>query len=84
LTIQRHWQYWPHKTQDEDKQNKNSTQHRKLKKMSNTDLTKIRGWSQVLAQGKQFLSFLIRQPPCLTWCYTYSQIVLDKKQTQIT
>ena len=30
-TIQRHWQHWEHKTQDEDKQNTN-IQHRKLKR----------------------------------------------------
>ena len=35
-TIQRHWQRWAHKTQDEDKQN---TTH-KTKKMSNTEHTK--------------------------------------------
>ena len=30
---QRHWQHWTHKTEDENKQsnNKNTTQHRKLK-----------------------------------------------------
>jgi len=28
-TIQRHWQHWAHKIQNEDKQN--TTQHRKLK-----------------------------------------------------
>jgi len=28
-TIQRHWQHWKHKTQDEDKTN--TIQHRKLK-----------------------------------------------------
>ena len=32
-TIQRHCQHWVNKTQDEDKQNKNTTQ--KTKKMSN-------------------------------------------------
>ena len=26
-TIQRNWQHWVHKTQDEDKQIKNTTQH---------------------------------------------------------
>jgi len=31
----RHWQHWVHKTQDEAKQNKNTTQ--KAKKMSNRD-----------------------------------------------
>jgi hypothetical protein len=35
-TIQRHWQHWVHKKQDEDKQN-TKTQHRKLQKMSNMD-----------------------------------------------
>ena len=30
-TIQRHWQRWAHKTQDDDKQN-TKTQHRKLKR----------------------------------------------------
>ena len=49
-TIQRHW---VNKTQDEHKQNtKNTTQ--KPKKMNNTDPIKIRGRSQVLANGKQF------------------------------
>jgi hypothetical protein len=36
-TIQRNWHQWVHKTQDENKQNKNTTQ--KPKKMSNTDPT---------------------------------------------
>jgi hypothetical protein len=36
-TIQRHWQHWAHKTQDEDKQKHNTTQ-----KMGNTDPTKNR------------------------------------------
>ena len=32
-TIQRHWQHFPHKAQEEDKQStKNTTQHRKLTK----------------------------------------------------
>jgi len=26
-TIQRNWKHWVHKTQDEDKQNKNTTQY---------------------------------------------------------
>jgi len=26
-TMQRNWKHWVHKTQDEDKQNKNKTQH---------------------------------------------------------
>ena len=39
LTIQRHWQHWERKTQDEIK--KSTTQQRKFKKkMSNTDPTK--------------------------------------------
>jgi hypothetical protein len=32
-TIQRHWQHWAHKTQDEDKQTRTS-QHRKLKRLA--------------------------------------------------
>jgi hypothetical protein len=39
-TIQRHWQHWVHKTQNEDKL-KNTTH--KAKNMSNTDPTKSRG-----------------------------------------
>ena len=31
-TIQRHWQHWVHKTQNEDKQSNNKKQHRKLKR----------------------------------------------------
>ena len=53
-TIQRHCQHWVHKTEDEDK--KNTTQN--IKKMSNTDPTKNRG----------FL-LLIRHPSC----YSYTQ-----------
>jgi hypothetical protein len=40
-TILRNWQHWVHKTQDEDKQNKNTTQ--KTKEMSNMNPTKNRG-----------------------------------------
>jgi len=40
-TIQRHWQHRVYKTQNEDKQNKNTTQ--KTKKMSNTDPIKNGG-----------------------------------------
>jgi len=40
-TIQRHWQNWTHKAQNEDKQNKTTkiciTEHKKTKKISNTD-----------------------------------------------
>ena len=45
----------------EDQQNKNTTQ--KTKKITNTDPTKNRRWTQKLEKGKQFL-FLIRQSPC--------------------
>jgi hypothetical protein len=53
-TIQRHSQHSAHNKPDEDKQTiktlKRQTQHRKVnKKMSNTDLTKNRGWTQILA-----------------------------------
>ena len=39
-TIQRHWQHWVHKTQDEDKYNKNTTQEANA--TSNTD--PIKNW----------------------------------------
>jgi len=39
-TIQRHWHNWVYQTQNEDKQNKNTTQ--KTRKMSTTDHTKLR------------------------------------------
>jgi hypothetical protein len=39
-TIQRNWQHWVHRTQDENKQNKNTTQQ--TTKMSNTGFTKNR------------------------------------------
>jgi hypothetical protein len=40
-TIQKYWQHWVPKTQDEDKQNKkNPTQ--KIKKMGITDPTKLK------------------------------------------
>ena len=45
-------QYWT-QTQIEDKQNK--IQHRKPKKVNNTDPTKYREGTQVLVNGKQFL-----------------------------
>ena len=42
-TISKHWQYWAHKTQDEDKTKRKNTMHtRQIKKMSNTDPTKNR------------------------------------------
>jgi hypothetical protein len=37
--IQRHWQHWEHKTQDEDKQNKNKTEH------NTTQHRKIKSWA---------------------------------------
>ena len=39
-------------TRHTTKTNKTTTKHRKLKKMSNTDPTKNRGWTQVLSKGK--------------------------------
>ena len=84
VTIHRKWRQLVHKTHDEDiqkqKTNKNTTQ--KTKKMSNTDPTKYRGCTQVLANGKQFLP-LRRHPSC----YSYSQDVFDitiSKETHIT
>jgi hypothetical protein len=99
LTIRRNSQYWVHKTQDEDKQNKKqhnicvghhhtkdedkqNKQHKTIcirrhyaqtntkstKKMSNTDLTKISGWSQVFAKGKQFL-LLIKHTPIFNFLW---------------
>jgi hypothetical protein len=62
------------------KTKKNTTQ--KIKKMSNTDPTKNRGWIQTSERGKQFLH-PTRHPPC----YSYSQYVLDNtihKKAQIT
>ena len=61
----------------------NKTKHtaQKIKKMSNSDLTKKPGVIQGHIEGKQFLP-LIRQPPY----YPYSQEVLDTtlgKQAQI-
>jgi len=40
--IQRRWQYWTHKTQENDKQNKTkiTTQHRKNKKIATRTPTK--------------------------------------------
>jgi hypothetical protein len=45
---------------------------RKTKQMRNTIPTKIRGHTQVLAKGKQFI-LRIRNPPC----YSYSPDVLN-------
>ena len=42
-TIQRHWQHWAHKRQDEHKQNTKQNTAQKTKKMSITDTTKNRG-----------------------------------------
>jgi hypothetical protein len=52
-----------------------------LKKMSNTDPTKTRGWARVHAKGKQLFS-IIRHPTC----YLYRRDVPDttmRIQTQI-
>ena len=59
----RHWWHWPHKTNKTQKHN--TTQ--KIKKISNTDPTKTRGWTQVLAKDKQFLSLIRHQPCYLYW-----------------
>lgn len=45
-----------HKPQSEDKQNKNTA---KKTKMSTTDRNKNRGWTQLLATGKQFLFLIV-------------------------
>jgi hypothetical protein len=51
--MHRHWQHWVHNTKT------NKTQHdTETKKTSNTDPTKPRGWTQVLAKGKQPLSLI--------------------------
>ena len=63
------------------KTNKSKNTKQKTKKMSNKDLIKNRGWTQVLANGK--ISCLLRYSPC----YSYSQDMVDTtvhKQTQIT
>ena len=39
-TIQRHWQHWAHKTQEEDKQTQKHNTAQETKKMSNTDPAK--------------------------------------------
>ena len=59
--MQRLWQHWSYKTQDEDIQNKthNTTKKAKKQKMSNTDPAKM----FVLAKVNQFLLF-IRHHPC--------------------
>ena len=48
-TIQRSWKHLVHKTQDEDKQNKQKTQHRKLKTLT------TRTSSKTGVNGEQFL-----------------------------
>ena len=59
-----------HKTKTKHKNKTTHTQHRKLKKMSNTDPTKFRGRSHVLLKEKQFVP-LIGPPPC------YSYIIVN-------
>jgi pantothenate kinase len=53
-TIKRHWQYWAHKTQDEDKQSK---------KYLKTKPQNIYNKNKNKQKGKQLL-LLIRDPPC--------------------
>jgi len=72
-----HWQHWVHKTLDEGKQTKNTTQ--KTKKRSNTDPNKNRGWTQVLEKGTQFLLFK-RYPSC----YSYRQYDEEKQSRNTT
>jgi len=69
--IQRHWQHWAHRTQDNpetlvtlgtqdtgQRQTKhNNTTHR-TKTMNNMDPTKQRGCTQMLAKSKQFLPLI--------------------------
>jgi hypothetical protein len=49
-TIQKHWQHWVSKTQDEDKQNK-TIHHIKQIKLSNTDSIKKRGVDPGVREG---------------------------------
>ena len=53
-TIQRNFQHWVHKTQDEDKQDKDTTQ--KTKTMSKTDQNQR--LIQAPANGKQYLPLI--------------------------
>jgi hypothetical protein len=46
------------KTQNEDKQNKKHKAEIKTKKMSNRDFTKKQAWTQMLANGKQWFTFM--------------------------
>ena len=55
--IQRHW---VHKTQDEEE---NKPQHTKLKRWATHTQLNTRGWTQVLAKGKQFLLLKAFTPP---------------------
>ena len=54
-TIQIHWQHCAHKTQDEDKHNKQHNTTQKTNMMGKTNPTKKRGRMQMLAKGRQFL-----------------------------
>jgi hypothetical protein len=49
--------------------------------MSNTDHTKIRGWTQVLARVGHFLS-LIRHPPCYSYIQDVLYTTMRKQHTQ--
>ena len=56
----------------------NAKQNTTLKKMSNTDPTNTREWTQMPAKDKQFLPLIRRQP-----CYSYSQYMLDTTMRNI-
>ena len=72
FTIQRYWQHWSNKTQEEDIKTKN-TKTKKTKYMNNLHPTKNRGWTRATAKDEQFLP-VTYDPKDLSGEYTMSPL----------
>ena len=54
FTIQRYWQHWSHKTQEEDIKTK-TQKHKNLNIWTTCIPQKTRGWTRATAKDEQFL-----------------------------